>query len=247
MATTSPTHSQAAAGGQAAARSNERPIRLVKHYDLVYWWVVWLYAGLAWLWTHLNGKAILIGDKELKFASEPLLGIGFLAVLLFVTIFTSIRARGAMSAVLVALLVIVGLLMHFAGAWSSIMQRFPDLRVHMNQAFYAVVFCVLFPIWVMTTFFFNKLHYYTFDHGKQVGDINRIGGGSRTFTANNVALLKRPDDIFVHRVLGLWWLGFGTGDVVLTYSEPGGGAHREVINNVWRVDHKIREINRRIQ
>jgi len=242
-----PKGRQTAPGTPAAVGGQDRPVKLIKHYDLVYWWVVWLYAALAWAWTSYAGKQIVITDKALRFATEPMLGIGFLAVLLFVAIFTAIRARGAMSAILVAALIIIGLLMHFNGWWGSIMQSFPDLRVHMNQAFYAVVFCVLFPVWVLTTFVFNRLHYYTFDHGKQVGDCSMIGGGSRTFAANNIALMKQPDDIFVHRVLGLWWLGFGTGDVVLTYTEPGGGSHREIINNVWQVDRKIREINRRIQ
>lgn len=229
------------------AKLDNRPIYLNKHYDLLYWWVVWLYAAIAWAITAAAGKSIVVSDKSVKFYEEPLLGIGFVAVLLFVAIFTTVRARGAMSAILVFGLIFLGVAFHYVIGWEWAMAKFPELRVHMNQAFYAVVFCVLFPVWLLTTFIFNRFHYYTFNTGRQVGDIHVLGGGSKTFAAHSVSIVKLPDDIFVHRVLGLWWLGLGTGDVILTYSEPGGTAHREVIENIWRVDRKIRQINNRIQ
>ncbi len=223
------------------------PIKLYKNYDLFYWWAVWLYAAVASVLTGSFGKAVAITDKPLKFASDPLLGIGFIAVLLFVAIFTSVRARGSMSVILVFVFVGIAVIGQYLGAWSELMQRFPDLRVHMNQAFYTVIAGVLFVVWFFTTFVFNRLRYHTFDHGRQVGSIALIGGGSKTLAVQNISVAKLSDDIFVHRVLGLRWLGLGTGDIVLSYSEPGGGAHQEVIANVWRVDRKLAEINKRIQ
>lgn len=225
-------------------RDGKTAIVLYKHYDLLYWWVVWLYAGVAWIVTGTQGKGFLFTDKELKFHTEPLVGIGFLAVLLFVAIFTAIRARGVLSAVLVFSIIAIGAAIHYAYGWGDIMKKFPDLRVHMNQAFYGVVFAVLFPVWLLTTFVFNHLHYYTVDHGRQISDIRRIGGRRQNFVSHTVGVKKLDDDIFVHRILGLWWLGFGTGDIELTFNDAGGGMQKVILENVWRADHKIKAIQK---
>jgi hypothetical protein len=142
---------------------------------------------------------------------------------------------------------VLGIAAYWTGAAEVLVARFPNLRVHANQAFYSTVFVVLFPVWLLTTFGLNRFHYFTFDRGRQVGDIQRVWGSTRTFTANNISVSSLPDDFFVHRVLGLWWLGLGTGDVVVRFSDPGGGVHHEVITNVWRAKSKVEAVNRRIQ
>jgi hypothetical protein len=205
--------------------------------------VVWLYAGIAWIITGTQGQTITLTDKALKVHPEPLIGIGFVGVLLFVAIFTAVRARGALSAILVFGIIAAAAAVHYLYGWGEVQKRIPDLRVHMNQAFYGAVFVILFPVWMTTTFIFNKLNYYTFEPGRHIGIRHWIGGGDLNFISHDISVKKLPDDIFVHRILGLWWLGFGTGDVVLTYTEPGGAAHKEVIENVWRVDKKLRAVN----
>jgi hypothetical protein len=220
-----------------------RPIKLIKHYDLLYWWAVWLYAGVAWFVTATFGQRIEIAGKALKFSTEPLLGIGFVATLLFVAVFTAIRARGPMSAILVFALLLIGVVIHWTVGWSVILVHVPDLRIHMNQAFYAVVFVTLFPIWLLTTFVFNRLRYLTFEPGPQIRERRLLGGRKANFVPKEFGAKKLDDDIFVHRFLGLWWLGFGTGDIELTYSDPVVGWHREVVENVWRADHIVDQIN----
>jgi hypothetical protein len=55
---------------------------------------------------------------------------------------------------------------------------------------------------------------------------------------------RQSDDIFVHRLLGLWFLGFGTGDIEVRFSTPGAGQKVYHLKNVWRAAHVEKEINR---
>ncbi len=261
-----PAPSPAPAKAPLPDKPADTSITLIRHYDLLYWWVVWLYAAVAWVisgagpfgWgirVHMvelvDGKlpqSVVDGtSKALNFHPDPLLGIGFIATFLFVAIFTAVRARGVLSAVLVFAFLAAGAAIYFLGLSRVLLEAFPRLRIHMNQGFYGAVFSVLFPIWVLTTFFFNRFHYYSFAHGKQIGDVRRLGGGTRSFNAHNVAVHKLPDDIFVHRVLGLRWLGFGTGDIEVTFTEPGSGTQKWTIHNVWSADKRVREIEERIR
>ena len=144
-----------------------RGVALRKHYDLLYWWAIWLYAGVAWFITGAAGTVVNFGTKDIRIYSGPALGVGFVFLLLFVAVFTSIRARGAMSAILLLVLLLIGVVMYLTGFMGYAIARFPDLRVHMNQAFYGVIFTVLFPTWLLTTFVFNRMNYFIL-HDKKV-------------------------------------------------------------------------------
>jgi hypothetical protein len=48
----------------------------------------------------------------------------------------------------------------------------------------------------------------------------------------------------VHRLLGLWFLGFGTGDIEVRFSTAGSGQKVYFLKNVWRAGHVEKEINR---
>ena len=55
---------------------------------------------------------------------------------------------------------------------------------------------------------------------------------------------RLPDDLFRHKILGLGILGLGTGDLVFRPSAP--GAEPFILENVWRVNERQREIERLI-
>lgn len=227
-----------------SSAATTKSISVYRHYDLLYWWVVWAYAAVAAVVTHAFGDDVLIGGKALKVYSEPALGIGFVATLLFVVVFTAIRARGVLALVLIMIIIGVIAMLHVAGPLKWMIGAYPSLRVHMNLAFYVVVVSVLLPIWILSTFAFNRFHYYTFGPGRQVGDKKLIGGGSRDYAVHAINVHRLSDDIFVHRILGLWWLGGGTGDVEVIFSVPGGGMQTFTLPNVWRAEKKVAEINR---
>ena len=63
-------------------------------------------------------------------------------------------------------------------------------------------------------------------------------------TSPQVQTSRSSDDIFVHRLLGLWFLGFGTGDIEIRFSTPGAGQKVYFLKNVWRAAHVEKEINR---
>jgi hypothetical protein len=50
----------------------------------------------------------------------------------------------------------------------------------------------------------------------------------------------------VHRILGLWWLGFGTGDIEVSFADASGMTQKWVIHNVWNADRRISQIRERV-
>ncbi len=48
-------------------------------------------------------------------------------------------------------------------------------------------------------------------------------------------------------MLGLKFLGLGTGDIEVKFDVPGGGSQQHVFRNVWRPEAKIHVMERLIQ
>ena len=67
---------------------------------------------------------------------------------------------------------------------------------------------------------------------------------AESYTSPQVETSRQSDDIFVHRLLGLWFLGFGTGDIDIRFSTAGSGQKVFSLKNVWRAAHVEKEINR---
>jgi hypothetical protein len=67
---------------------------------------------------------------------------------------------------------------------------------------------------------------------------------AESYTSPQVETSRQSDDIFVHRLLGLWFLGFGTGDIEVRFSTAGSGQKVYFLKNVWRAGHVEKEINR---
>ncbi len=60
-------------------------------------------------------------------------------------------------------------------------------------------------------------------------------------------MIKRSDDLVVHTLLGLRFLGLGTGDIEVKFDVPGGGSQHHVFKNVWSPDKKIANMELLIQ
>ncbi|MCB0031379.1 MAG: hypothetical protein KDE28_25890 [Anaerolineales bacterium] len=221
-------------------------ITIYQHYDLLYWWVVWLYSSFCFAVTYIWGKPIDINGHTVKIYSDAWLGVSFVFLVLFVAVFTNLRARGAMSAILVLALVVAAGAIEAVFKWQTVFNLFPLLKVHMNLSFYGTITVVLFPIWLITTTILNRLQYYSFHGSNNITIGNPIAEKKRNFIADNIEVSKLPDDIFVHRLLGLWWLGGGTGDVEIRFTTPSGGTETHIIKNVWRVGQKLDRITRTI-
>jgi hypothetical protein len=229
----------------AAASPAIRGFRLYEYTDLVYWWAIWFAALICIVLTAVAGESIQIGDKALKVHTSPWVGIAFLTVMFCTLIFTQLRARGLYAIILLMAAAIVGLVVHITIGWTLIFDQITLIKVHMNLAFYAVVFAVSFVIWFYTAVIHARLTYGLIRPG-EVGWYSPLTGQFETFRPINFQVTKRSDDIIVHKILGLGFLGLGTGDIDVKFSVPGGGAQHHVFRNVWRPTVKIARMDKLI-
>jgi hypothetical protein len=229
----------------AAAAQTTKGVRVYEYSDLVYWWAIWFAALVCITLTVASGEAIQIGDKALKVHTSPWVGIGFLAVMFSTLIFTQLRARGLYAIILLMAAVIIGLVVHISIGWTVIFDQFTLIKVHMNLAFYVFVFVVSFGIWFYTAIIHARLTYGLIRPG-EVGWYSPLTGQFETFRPINFQVVKRSDDIIVHKILGLGFLGLGTGDIDVRFSVPGGGSQHHVFKNVWRPAAKIARMEKLI-
>jgi hypothetical protein len=228
---------QTAAGG-------ERLI-VCQHSDLLYWWVVWSYGYVCALLTWAQGKRIALADDGRTVLIHPSawVGISFVMLVLFVLVFTNARARGVKSLVLFLVLAVCGLLVELVWGWNDILRFIPLLLVYMNLAFYLLFSSLLTMAWAFIILGTDRATYWEFAPGS-IAKKYWFTDAGESFSSPLVETTRKSDDIFVHRLLGLWFLGFGTGDIEVRFSTAGGGQRLYALKNVWRAAHVEREINR---
>ena len=232
----------AQSGGAAEVVSG---IRIYEYSDLVYWWAIWFAALVCIFLTFFFGESIQIGDKALKVHSSPWVGLGFLAVMFATLIFTHLRARGIYAIIMVLAIALIGLLVHMSIGWTAVFDQLTLIKVHMNLAYYVIVFVVSFVIWFYTAFIHARLSYGVVNAG-EIGWRSPLTGQMETHRPLNFQVVKRSDDIVVHTLLGLRFLGLGTGDIDVKFDVPGGGSQHHLFKNVWRPDAKIGRMERLI-
>jgi len=217
-------------------------LRVYQHSNLLYWWPIWFYGFFCAGLTYIQG----IGVKELASTAEkvvlfhpaPWMGISFIALVLFVAVFTNVRARGVYSFMLI--LVAGGAFwatLHVPGidtafGWLSL------LRVHLNLAFYLTFSILLMLIWLFVIVFVDHFTWWRFSPG-QVIEEHRIGQATgHAYNTEGMVVRRLPDDFFRHRILGLGLIRLGTGDFMIKppYEEP------FEIHNVWRANRKQRHM-----
>ena len=240
MTAAATTPAQAAEASQALSG-----MRIYEYSDLVYWWAIWFAALVGIVLTYGFGESIQIGDKALKVHTSPWLGIGYLVVVFSTLIFTHLRARGLHAIILGLVVLVLGLIVHMTVGWQIVFDRLTLIKVHMNLAFYVFTFVVSFAIWFYTAVIHARLTYGLIRAG-EVGWYSPLTGQFETFRPINFQVVKRSDDIFVHKILGLGFLGLGTGDIDVKFSAAGGGSQHHVFKNVWRPNAKIARMERLI-
>jgi hypothetical protein len=130
--------------------------------------------------------------------------------------------------------------------WTFIWDLVTLVKVHMNLAYYVVVFAITFLLWIYITFIHSRFTYGFVNPG-EVGWRSPLTGQIETYKPVNFQVVRRSDDIVVHSLLGLRFLGLGTGDIEVRFSVPGGGSQHHVFRNVWRPDSKVLNMERLIQ
>ena len=216
-----------------------------QHSDLLYWWVVWAYGFLCAALTAVRGVPVTLaqGHKAVLIYPGAWMGISYVMLVLFVLVFTNARARGVKSLVLFLLLVVIGLSVQMTVGWTEVLQYFPLLLVHMNLAFYLLFSGVLLVAWLGVIFGSDRAVRWEFAPGS-IAMKYWFTDAAESYTSPQVQTARQSDDIFVHRLLGLWFLGFGTGDIEVRFNTPGQGTKVYFLKNVWRAAHVEKEINR---
>lgn len=169
------------------------------------------------------------------------LGVFYVIVVLVVIFITNFPLRGLASALAVALVVVIALLFSVMGVWESILGAFGTLAVYNNMGYYLFFSVVLFIIWVLVTFVFDRFHYWRITPG-QITHEYVFGGGQTSFDTEGIAIKKFRDDLFRH-----WVLGLGSGDIVMHPMQTGGSTREEMaIQNVLFVGYKLAKMQQLI-
>lgn len=212
-------------------------LRLYSHSTLFYWWPVWLVGYAMGFATYMQGGYMRLDEaKRASVLTTSAPGLTFVSVLLLVILFTNVRIRGMASLATILGVGFVAMLVAWLGWWDNILQIIPELSVQMNLGFYLVFSTVLFIMWALAFFVFDRLVYWRVRPG-QLTEEHVIGGGEKSYDTRGMLFEQRADDFFRHVILGL-----GAGDLRLMTT----GAKQVSINipNVLLVQAKVRRVQR---
>ncbi len=161
------------------------------------------------------------------------LGTMYLFVLLIVIFITNIALRGQWSLVIVITLTMIAIIFWLAGYWEIIFERLGNLSIYINLGGYMMISLVVFLLWVVNFFFFDRQIYVVFTPG-QVRLCLEIGSGETIYDSYGMTVQKQRSDIFRHTILG-----FGSGDITLRFSRI---EHPIELHNVLNVAKTLKRI-----
>jgi hypothetical protein len=215
----------------------EGELRIYQHSNLLYWWAVWVYGFFCAALTYLQGIPVpqlaTASGRGVSFHPSPWLGLSFIALVLFVVIFSNVRARGVYSFVLLLLALGIGWGVTYMPGIDTAMSWASLLRIHLNLAFYVTFSVLLMLIWLFVTMVVDHFTWWRFSPG-QVIEEHRVGQATgHAYNTEGMVVRRLPDDFFRHRLLGL-----GSGDFIV--SPPNADAFE--IHNVWKANRKQRMI-----
>ncbi len=170
-----------------------------------------------------------------RVSRHPILGVMFVVTLLMVVFTTNVPLRGLWSFVvflLVALIVVIISLV--PGAWDVIGRTLSSWLVYLNLAAYLIIGGVVFALWAVAFFIFDRRQFVIFSPG-QIRVCEHIGDAVEAYSTVGVQLTKQRDDPFRHLLLG-----FGSSDLILKFAS---GDKREVrIPNVLGLNFYIAQV-----
>ncbi len=182
-----------------------------------------------------SGKAPSVDTEKRWMSRDKNLGVLFVATLLVTILITSVSMRGLWSVLLVLFVVLLIVILALAGVWSNVANAFSLIDIRINFAGYLVTSLILFAMWALAVFVFDRRTYLAITSG-QVRLCTAIGAGETVYDTTGMTFQKRQDDLFRH-----WIVGLGSGDLVL---------HRTNVNqeidfpNVLFIGGKVREIEK---
>ena len=210
--------------GEASGQSENDVVLVRAHSPILYWWPVWLSAGIFWL-CH----AVLLADG----APSSGMGLAFVAILIFVVFSTTVRLRGANSIIFLLVVIIAGILIVMANLSSLLAGLISGLDITMSSGFYLTIFISILGLWSLMFFVFDRVRYWEVVPG-QVKEHVVWGGRDSTLGNTELKCQYKSDDFLRHRILGLFLMG----DLEIV-----GVDARVELNNVFFAKRKSRRIN----
>ncbi len=214
------------------------PLRIYSHSSLFYWWPVWAVGYVMALITYGEGQAYQLGRSQTWVHPSSSLGLVFFLVLFLVIVITNFSVRGLASGMVIMGLILLTVLLAYAGWWDEVFGWFGSLEIHLNLGAYFWFSTLMLVLWAVTVFGLDRLSYWEVTPG-QFTLRSLLGAGSTSYNAQGMGLEKRRDDLFRH-----WLLGLGSGDLRIRTS----GATREQIDvrNVLFIGSKVEAMERLI-
>jgi hypothetical protein len=159
-------------------------------------------------------------------------GVLFCTILLLVIFITNVPLRGLWSVIIIGTIIFLSIIFAILGWWDNILTYLSFLDIRINLGGYLFISIVLFILWCIIFFFFDK-QVYTVIAPAEVRVKHAIGEGEEVFNAAGFVARKERSDLFRHMILG-----FGSGDLVL---RPVG--EKEIhLPNVLSAGRRIRQI-----
>lgn len=178
-------------------------------------------------------------DKNLK-ARQPRvskatwMGAVFSIVLLLVIFITNVPLRGLWSVVVIITIVLVAVILAFAGVWDDIFRALGNLHIYIGAAGYLFISIALIAMWAFALLVFDRQVYIIFTPG-QMRVCEEVGSGEKVYDTMGMQIERHRDDLFRH-----WVLGLGSGD--LTVRTSGAQPHTITMPNVLFIAKKLRDI-----
>jgi hypothetical protein len=161
-------------------------------------------------------------------------GVIWAITLLLVIVITNVPLRGMWSVVVIVTFILFSVIFYLAGIWTYVVDFFDFLDIRINAGGYVFISSVLFVMWFITVFFFDKQIYMIFTPG-MLKVREEIGGGETAYDTRGMVVQHLRDDLFRH-----WILGLGSGDLVVRTS--GAHSHEFRLANVLFVGRKLQII-----
>jgi hypothetical protein len=215
---------------------NDKTLKLYSHTPLIYWWPVWLSALGLGFWTYLGGTSISVGERTITVLESSVPGFSFLLLTLVTIYVSTVRLRGIKSAILIAFVAVIFLILALTGIIDNIFAAIPTVATWISAGTYLWLGGGLFFLWAIQTLLIDRMVYYRVTPG-QITKVKVIGGAKRTYDARGLAIDHASDDFLRHFIFGA-----GAGDVTLKTS--GASSQTLEIYNVLNVSQKIKTLQK---
>lgn len=234
------THLQPAPGlSRGLEEEKINQIFVYGHSALFYWWPLWAAGYVMALLTWLDHERVDIDEKTEWFHPNRNFGVMYTLLLLFLILVTSIKIKGMKSALIVAGLSFLALLLVYLGWWNPILRLLGEQSISLNIGFYLFFSTALFLSWLISVFVVDHTSCWRFRPGQVTHEYLWQIGTTSYDTDNMTISLNRQDDFFRH-----WIIGLGSGDLHL--QTMGGKGVQIDLANVLFVGAKMDKIQRMI-